>query len=326
MFQCPVCAHPRSRVIPAFSADLREFETAAAVSRVTALWEDLLGQMSGTSAADVLAGHIVLLEARVALRPEILDAEEVRALYRNLFLSAALLRARATRVGHASGATPLARVICAAVIAVARDRGTPLSFAKIAAGVKDARFSFWRQLALFGFFMGGIPIGDPVDWDAALDPGAIARIFGLKGPLDLRYVPVRTVDLADDWVDLLADPFNYDIVTMTEDTAVCLLTGQRLTLSGVMADADKVTIIEHARVTFKGGAVLVLHLTGREATKISFASSEFNVYMQAANAWVDQLGMPDVGIRQGRLLSLNRSVLAEIVDDFLSGKFNNNLR
>jgi hypothetical protein len=93
-----------------------------------------------------------------------------------------------------------------------------------------------------------------------------------------------------------------------------------------MADADKVTVIEHVRVTFKGSAVLMLHLTGGEATKIAFASLEFNVYMQAANAWVDQLGMPDVGIRQGRLLSLNRSVLAEIVDDFLSGKFNNELR
>jgi hypothetical protein len=322
IFPCPVCGCKRSTALIAFSADLREFDSPAAIRRAEELWRGLLPLATAVTPGDVLADHIVVLEARAALRPEVLDADDVRALHRNLFLSAALLRVG--RIGRRSGATPLARAIAAAIATVAADRTAALSFAEISAGVGDSTFSLYRRLALFGFFMAGIPIGGAVDWDALLDPAGLARIFRVRAP-DPRYVPLRIVDLADDWVDLLAKPYNYDIVTMSEDTGVCLITGQRLMLVGFAGEGENVTVMEHVTRTLKGGPMLMLHLTGREATKVVFVSREFNVYLTAANAWVDALGMPDVGLRQGRLLSLNRTVLAEILDDLLSGRFYNGL-
>jgi hypothetical protein len=75
LFQCPSCDRRRNTFLPAFSADLREFESHA-VLRVAQHLGDCLSLTS--SEVEVLAFQIVTLEARAALKPEILDLEDLR--------------------------------------------------------------------------------------------------------------------------------------------------------------------------------------------------------------------------------------------------------
>jgi hypothetical protein len=132
--------------------------------------------------------------------------------------------------------------------------------------------------------------------------------------------------LPDDWVELLLPPYNLDITQMKDPNAVCLFTGQQILLSGFPQNGEKMTLLDYLRQRMKGGVALIMHFTGNQATLIQFVSLEFNRLVATKRVWLDKMGVSDIGLDQGRLLSLNRAMLSEVIDDFASGKFCDSFR
>jgi hypothetical protein len=132
----------------AFSDDLHEFEISDAIFQAQKLGDRLRWSLD-EGAIDALASHIIVLDARAAARPEVLDGEDVRVLYRNLFLTVVLLATHERlRLNDDGGA--LHHIIHEVVIN-GRDRWT---FERLGAfGVLGGDLMFYRQLALFGHFM-----------------------------------------------------------------------------------------------------------------------------------------------------------------------------
>jgi hypothetical protein len=71
---------------------------------------------------------------------------------------------------------------------------------------------------------------------------------------------------------------------------------------------------------------MLMTLTNKRATEISFATLEFNQYLIAKPVWLDKMGFSDIGFEQGRILWLDREKLSKLFDDFLSGKFMNRMK
>jgi hypothetical protein len=164
-----------------------------------------------------------------------------------------------------------------------------------------------------------------IDWDLALDPATLISEFGNWSPVVDPRPRLQTIPLPDDWLDLLLAPFKYDVTDMAKDVAVCLFTGEQVSLGGFAANGRK-TLAQYLSVIMNGGPALMLHISGFRATKVVVASLEVNQLVNMKPVWLDHMGMPDIGLHQGRLLSLNRSLLAEILDDFASGKFSNGVQ
>jgi hypothetical protein len=167
---------------------------------------------------------------------------------------------------------------------------------------------------------------DAVDWDAVLDPSALMQLLGVPVTCEAALPAMSIVPLPNDWVDLLMPPYNLDIGNMGENTGICLLTGTQVTFGPLFGDGSQLPIVDFIRGFWKCGPTLVLRLTGDYTSQIQYASLEFNVFFHAPDAWLDKNGTPDHGLRLGKLLSLNRAVLAEILDDYLSGKFHGKLQ
>jgi hypothetical protein len=316
-FRCPVCSSFRNTVVPAFSPDLREFRSPAAMDVSVALKDVLMEVLPRVRLADALALHIVVLDSRAANRPEVLDQEEVKILYRNLFL-AMVLASQGRRVRP--GTTPLSKIVGECVNNLACNPKAKMSFADLAAPVRGQGLTLYRQLALFGYFMLGMPQPPIVDWDQELEPATLTKLFGLRRAPHGPHGHLIPIPMPDDWIDLLRPPYNLDITAINEEKAVCMLQGEVISLTGFAGD-DQLTISRYLHERLKTGPALILHITGVHATTLEIASLEFNQYLRLSPAWLDKMGMPDDGLEQGSLLSLNRSILAELFDDFLSGKF-----
>jgi hypothetical protein len=224
------------------------------------------------------------------------------------------------------GEGPLAVVVHHCLDILSKRTATKLTFEDLTKEVKASgkqTLTFYRQIALFGYFMLDLRPDSVVDWDDLLSETTLAEIFRLpqipSGPLSF----LKTVTLPDDWIDLLLPPYSIAIADMREETGICLLTGQMISLSGPGGTGDQISLNDHMDKAFKNGPILLLIVTGSSATQVVFITRESDFILTAAAVWLDKTGMPDIGLRQGRLLSLNRTLLSQIVDDFISGKFHN---
>jgi hypothetical protein len=321
---CPVCGCRRNSAIPAFSEDLREFDSPEVLTITIQLAEAIFSSRRfGVGAIDVLADHITMLDARSATRPEVLGSEDVKVLYRNLFLSAALLAYHDRLDFFWSQATPLRRVIEACLKSTVGKRGQFDIESSLDVSSQTSSLRFYRQLALFKHFMLNMPIGSEiVDWDAALEPAALAALFSCPSAPVGDLNRLKPIKLPEEWVQLLLPPYNLDIEDVQISTGICLLTGQKV-WAGQQARDGYVTVADHLYNYWCRGAFPMAVLTGRNSTAVVIVTSDVNRFIETRPVWVDGMGMPDYGLRQGRLLSLNRGALAEVLDDLASGKFFN---
>jgi hypothetical protein len=235
-------------------------------------------------------------------------------------LTISLLVAKAG-VSLFSAAAPLAHVIYWSLATLYRDPTAKITFAMLAHKAALGELVFCRQVALFGYFMLGLLPEGTIDWDDVLAPPALARLFGLSHEPGGGWTPLRTIPLPDEWVSLLLPPYNFDIVSMDRQTGVCLLTGQRITFSQVWPNEDFVNVMDHMRGTLKNGPMLMLYLTGPRLSQVVIRSLELNMNIANTDVWLDEIEMPDIGLEQGRLLRLNKTRLAKVLDDYMSGKF-----
>jgi hypothetical protein len=171
-----------------------------------------------------------------------------------------------------------------------------------------------------------LPFGDVVDWDLVLEPEFLSQLFGVPLIPSMEIYRLAPVPLPDEWIKLLLPPYNLDITLFSKQTGLCLLSGKKIMFSVVSDEPDMIPEAEHLYTNWCGGPVLILMLTGERAASIIYTTTEFQAYIRAQPAWLDKAGMPDDGLAQGRLLTLNREVLAEILDDFASGKFHDKSR
>jgi hypothetical protein len=316
-FRCPICDSPRNAFLPAFSPDLHEFDSCETLEAASSIKSVLFSGPYDIDPPEVLALHIIVLEARAALRPEILDDDDVKALHRNLFLTTVLLASKDLVPANSPGSS-LARVIGKCVADLSHDRTKTITMESLAQKRRRSTLTFYRRLALFGYFMLGILPADNPDWDDLLSSDTLSRVFHLPCAPTGDIVHLKTTPLPNDWVDLITAPFNLDITSMNKQTAICLLTGQKVELHRT---SDGVFIGDYAQRVLKHGPMLAMYLTGWYASGVQTLNREFDFYTGFANVWVDRTGTIDIGLGRGSLLSLDRTALALALDEYMSGRF-----
>jgi hypothetical protein len=324
-----MCKRERNTTIPIFSSDLREFDDDAARSVAGEFLTFIQSEQVVADAIEILAHHVLILEARFSSRPEVLFDANLRRLYRNLWLTVVLLSSQRT-IGQreAKAPHPLSRLVRLMMDSVSRRPREKVTLSELLKAAQKVRcpdemmLNFMRQTLLFGGFMLGIdlnPTEAVVDWDVILDPASLTKIFGATHAEEVE--GVRPIDLPDDWVELLVEPYEIDIENMEESTSICLLTQTIVTPGPFRVDQKWPTVIDYMMGTWLGGPILILHLTGPKATQVTYTTRQFGQYLRSRPVWVDQNGMPDYGLYQGKYLTLDRAALNDIFDDFLSGKF-----
>jgi hypothetical protein len=324
-----MCTRKRNTTIPIFSSDLREFDDSAACSVASEFLTFMQSGQVETDAIEILAHHILVLEARFSSHPEALFDANLQQLYRNLWLTVVLLYSQRT-LGQQEdmGIHPLSQLMQQMIESVSRCPAKKvtlsglLQVARMVPCPGHMMLNFMRQTLLFGGFMLGIdlnPTAGIVDWDVVLDPASLMKMFGARRAEEVE--GLRPIDLPDDWVELLVEPYEIDIENMEVRTSICLLKQRILTPDPFQVDQKWPTVIDYMMEEWQGGPILILHLTGPAATQVTYVTEEFNQYLRSKPVWVDQSGMPDYGLDQGRYLTLDRAALSDVFDDFLSGKF-----
>jgi hypothetical protein len=324
-----MCNRKRNTTIPIFSSDLREFDDAAARHIASEFLTFMHSGQVVADAIDILAHHVLILEARFRSCPEALFDANLRELYRNLWLTVVLLYSQRTIwQGEPKAAHPLSELVRRIMESVSRRPRQKVTLSQLLQVARTVRcpdrmmLNFLRQTLLFGGFMLGIdlnPTEAVVDWDVLLDPASLASTFGATHADGIE--GLRLIDLPDDWVELVLEPYDINIENMEEKTSICLLTKTILTTEAFAPDQKWQTVVDYMMSVWQGGPILILHLTGPGATRVTYATEEFNKYLRSKPVWVDQSGMPDYGLFQGRYVMLDRAALDDVFDDFLSGKF-----
>jgi hypothetical protein len=338
-FQCAVCQSQRNCVLPIFGKDLAEFADPVAVEIAGRFCQFLLQDAIMTcDLMEVLAKHILVLQARATLAPEVLLDEHLKDVYRSLFLTILLSSTRRGMVDTSKLIThPLNTLVAAVVKYLLRSPRQRVDNAKLVELSNPSAFSgpimldYLRQAVLFGYFMLGMDFNvmdNVVDWDYLLAPRQIARLFRVKESvlMKCRSPIIRPISLPDDWVELLIEPYNLDIENFNEVRMICLLTGRLLSPNQFQLDTKLMDMLEYIDNKWQGGPIFILQLTGGEATRAVFVSREFGTYIDPDPVWVDKQGIPGIGLASGKYLMLDRNALDTAFDEFLSGKYHDALR
>jgi hypothetical protein len=212
-FRCAVCNSLRNCVLPIFGKDLAEFADPAAIQIASHFRQFLVqGSVMTNDLMEVSANHILVLQTRATLRPEVLLDEQIRDIYRNLFLTILLSCSTRQTLETSRFAThPLTTLVTAVVRhllpsplqRVEKEKLIELSNPSAFGG--PMLLDYLRQTVLFGYFMLAMDLStvdNVVDWDWLLAPQQLARLFRVK-ETDLaacKSPMIRPISLADDWI------------------------------------------------------------------------------------------------------------------------------
>ena len=175
-----------------------------------------------------------------------------------------------------------------------------------------------RRAALFQHFVLNQYLSDQacIDWDELLSFPALLERYDIRAHArDIELAPFSLMKLPNSFLLFLMPPYSYDILDTSTGIAVCLLTSTVVCLSG---STDHPNINDHLRQHCNGGAAPFLVLTGEHATSVVIASPNYGA-VQAKPLYVDPCGDPDIGLKLGKILTLNLDRYYQLHDMFLSG-------
>ena len=175
-----------------------------------------------------------------------------------------------------------------------------------------------RRAALFQHFVLNQYLSDQacIDWDELLSFPALLERYDIRARArDIELAPFSLMKLPNSFLLFLMPPYSYDILDTSTGIAVCLLTSTVVCLSG---STDHPNINDHLRQHCNGGAAPFLVLTGEHATSVVIASPNYGA-VQAKPLYVDPCGDPDIGLKLGKILTLNLDRYYQLHDMFLSG-------
>jgi hypothetical protein len=339
-YRCPNCRGARNCAIVKFSDDLRELHDPSAHLAALSFREVITRDTEILDLIEILANHVIVLEARTHSRLELLEEEETKLFYRNFYLTILLLYVNGFVAGSRKRKElgPLSHFIndlVAAFVCTRRELSWEGVMRLIHVGdmFGSDLLLYFRQVTLFLHFMAGMAVTNLdlfLDWDVVLDPGSLASRYHVPQHLLCRVEieRFRPIPLPDVWVDLLLPPYEFDIIHMEKRIDICLVTGTRLARQaiGLGEDDNAIVVEDYMTSKWRRSPIMTMTLTGNRATEISFATLEFNQYLIAKPVWLDKTGFPDIGFDQGRIVWLDREGLNKLFDDFLSGKFMNQMK
>jgi hypothetical protein len=331
-----VCGAFRTTWLPHISDDLHEqFDDS-----VVRLCEKLVGHLTEGDVvgvlSSILAAHIVVLEARLSRKPEISEDPGVLLLHRNLFRVVLLFLSRSAAPAECQECgllTDIVSVIVSLLLSDGRSIKSSmplLDFIEAVHGLLILRevsseqlLSVLRRATLFGHFMMGCCLGNDsvIDWDAVLDARSLFGMYGFPFAAATDVPFLSTIPLARDWVLLSEEPYNYDIVNWDLPTGLDLITGDLISVDITRPATGLPSLPEHAWDRWDGAPVLVLDLTGPNATSVGYVTVQFGGTLEASSCYLDKQRLPDVGFQRGMYLELDAERLNELMDALLSGRF-----
>lgn len=336
-FSCPYCHAARTTLLPVLSDDLREKDNDLLCQMHRRAMDALDKDAPARGYADILTNHVINLEVRYRNRPEVLNSESTRKIYRQLFLNI-LLRSVKKSVAKAQS-EGLEKTIHYALTKLVKrynenpDKAPSIKWKSVISHTKMPsdpvqKVIMARQVVIFCYFMLGldVPVEDGVlDWDEIMRPESLAKRFKFKlsGPVQVpMFGPIA---MPDDWIDLAFPPYELPIVDMDKVRSKCVVTGADMLGFRRRPGENGMIVRDFLARVFNGGLALVMVLSGIEATKIVAGSIRYNRFLTTKAVWVDRSGADDYGLQRGEYLMLDRENLCQVWDDFLSGKLHDTL-
>jgi hypothetical protein len=178
-------------VLPIFEKDIAEFANPLAINIAGDFRQFLFhGAIMTCDLMEVLANHILVLQARTTLPPEVLLDEHLKDIDRSLFLTILLSCSRRGMVDTSMSATnPLNTLVMGVVQYLLQSPRQRVDKEKLIKLSDPSAFSglilldYLHQTVLFGHFMLGKDFNgrdNVIDWDCLLAPGQIAWFFGVN--------------------------------------------------------------------------------------------------------------------------------------------------
>ena len=312
-FQCQIDRKPRNGLLP----QLPERRASKEMMVRIETFMSTAFKPGMECAVATFATELGLLELRHRSRPECLDNAVNAILLRNLFHVLWIW-------WHQSPATlnftdPFGAFVAKLVISPDPDE----SFKELVTSLGEEEMApeklheCLRRAALFQHFVLNRYLSDRacIDWDELLSfPALLERYDITARARDVELVPFSLMTLPNSFLLFLMPPYSYDILDTSTGIAVCLLTSTVVCLSG---STEHPNINDHLKQHCNGGAAPFLVLTGEHATSVIIASLDYGI-VQAKCLYVDPCGDPDIGLKHGKILTLNLDRYYQLHDVFLS--------
>lgn len=336
---CPIdrghrnCCLPSFPLLPTSQDDFTQPPESMMVSILDFM--NMAFDLSPESALRSYAGLILTFEVRHRSRPDCLDSPTVPILIRNVLLT--IYHSGLCRDLSLDEKSDPLLLLISSIVKSSNPGGAFSSFVKqISKDLNDDYlYEFLRRAALIEEFaikrVNSEIVDNPqksslIDWDENLSFNNLLERYQLEIPCkQIELPPFTTIPLADRFVQLYQPPYNLNIFDNYIVRFIDLLTGKLVIFTRNEASVspkdrgDLPFLSEYASQTCHNGPVMLLSLTGPNASDIIYACPTINMLVNQPGFYVDQFGDTDQGFKRGTILSLSKDKLENALDKLLSG-------
>lgn len=221
------------------------------------------------------AGEIIITEIRHRMRPDCIDRPTFPILISNLFLNM-WHYLKMNQINVTVTFTDTTEILVDHLLLHQSPvKNFPHIVKRIAKSLHPIyKYQFLRRCAIiqhFALMHKFESYGNFIDWDQHLSYSSLCHRYSLNDQLDMELPVFPFIELPEKFLSLLLPPFKINILYLSAETAMCLLTGEivRFSESG---DKSIITWIDHLHNNCGGGTSAFLILTGKQATSVFIGS------------------------------------------------------
>lgn len=329
-FNCPIDRCQRNAMMPKITKGFAPFVssemTTAINSFISSCFQNVDPMILFPMMVKSFAGEIIITEIRHRMRPDCIDRPTFPILISNLFLNMWHFL-KTNKINVTATFTDYTEILVAHLfLHESPVENFPHIVKNLAKDMKPMdRYQFLRRCAIIQHFVlmhKFESYGNFIDWDQHLLFSSLCQRYKLNPQLDMDLPVYSFIDLPEKFLSLLLPPFKINILDLTTETAMCLLTGEivRVNENG---DRSIITWLDHLLHYCGGGTSAFLMLTGKQATSVFIGSYEFKAKYKAKEIYLDDYGDDDIGFERGEILTLSRDRFDRLNETLLSGDWSN---
>ncbi|OHS97392.1 hypothetical protein TRFO_36398 [Tritrichomonas foetus] len=284
------------------------------------------------------AGLIKVLEVRHRSRPECLDNQKVPVLLSNLF------KAIYCKMHGSNVIEDLTDPLIKLVYFIVNSQAPRIEFSLFVKQIsndltREYLYEFLRRAAIIediALNFSKLEQETFIDWDEILSFENLTEryeinIFDLKNynknnenrPINFdEELPIfTTIPLADKFVGLYQEPYNYDIFDSSAAKFVDLFTGDIVEFT--KDESQQTTKLPHFNKhaqKYHGGTVVLFSITGPNASQVVLKCEDLHSLTIDPGFYVDQFGDTDQGLKRGAMISLSKDKLENLIEKVLSNE------
>ena len=325
-FQCPICRGKRNHLLPILpnfkSYQKSFFQIQEFINKV---FNHLIYDTADMIRS--IAGHISLSEIRFRLKPDFIDQPAFKALTKNLFMNIwsfyqveifddqiptnDLTEILIIELIKSNDPPSIFKVTVKNLVDKYANRNTPLQI-----------LEFLRRSAIIEHFCLNVEfknVNGFYNWDKLLSAKTLKKRYNVNcEDCTNQLLDFGFIDIPSEFIKLQAPPYNIDISDQKFETAICLLTGEKIKLSA-KAPIPYLTLKDYIEKCLASTFTPLLFLSGRSATSVMIYHNEFRKFFKMPDIYLDMFGEGDVGIKRGSPLKLSYDRLLRIIESLLSG-------